>query len=396
MEEAQPLNVAIIGGGPGCKAIMEMIFAEKLRELLMRVVGVACTNPEAVGYRYAQEMGIYTTEDYRELYDLKDLNMLIELTGRDDVAKEISRTKPDRVRLMDHVAARLFWDIFQIHEKRITERQRAEKLLREAHDQLEKRVEERTRELSESNTLLKREITERKRIEEELRMKNEELENFVHFVSHELKTPVIGIGGFSSRLLKKYGDKLGEKGLGDLQQIQTNALRMEMLISDLLSLSTTGKVACPCEDAPSVDIVRNVVSGLRGHLEEKGVQVDVSDNLPTICCDENRISQVLENLLVNAIKFLGDTKDRTIIVGYEDQGKFHQFYVKDHGIGIDPKYHREIFEMFHRLGEVEDDGGTGLGLAIVKKIVENHGGKIWVDSEKGKGATFFFTLPKQT
>ncbi|MDY6989673.1 MAG: hypothetical protein SWQ30_16630, partial [Thermodesulfobacteriota bacterium] len=83
MEEAQPLSVAIIGGGPGCKAIMEMIFAEKLRELPMRVVGVACTNPEAVGYRYAQEMGIYTTEDYRELYDLKDLNMLIELTGRD-------------------------------------------------------------------------------------------------------------------------------------------------------------------------------------------------------------------------------------------------------------------------------------------------------------------------
>ncbi|MDY6953510.1 MAG: histidine kinase dimerization/phospho-acceptor domain-containing protein, partial [Thermodesulfobacteriota bacterium] len=299
MEEAQPLNVAIVGGGPGCKAIMEMIFAEKLRELPMRVVGVACTNPEAVGYRYAQEMGVYTTEDHRQLYDLKDLHMLIELTGHDDVAEEISRTKPEHVRLMDHVAARLFWDIFQIQEKRITERQRSEKLLREARDQLEKRVEERTRDLSESNTLLKREISERKRIEEELRMKNEELENFVHFVSHELKTPVIGIGGFSARLLEKDGDKLGEKGLGYLQQIQTNALKMEMLISDLLSLSTTGKVACACEDVSSVDIVSNVVSGLRGHFEDKGAQVDVLDNLPTVCCDPKRIGQVFENLLVN-------------------------------------------------------------------------------------------------
>ena len=395
MEEAQPLSVAIVGGGPGCKAIMEIIFAEKLNELPMRVVGVACTNPAAVGYRYAQEMGIYTTKDYGELFHIKDLNMVIELTGRDDVANEICRTKPDHVRLMDHVAARLFWDIFQIQEKRITEQERAEKLLLEAHDQLEKRVEERTRDLSESNTRLRQEIAERKRVEEELRMKNEELEHFVHFVSHELKTPVIGIGGFSSRLLKKYGDKLDYKGLGYLEQIQTNASRMEMLISDLLRLSATGRVPCVCEDAPSVDIVGNVVSGLRSYLEEKGVQVVVSDNLPTICCDEKRISQVLENLLVNAIKFLGETKDRTIIVGYGDKKEFHQFYVKDHGIGIDPKYHRQIFEMFHRLEDIEDDGGTGLGLAIVKKIVENHGGKIWVESEKGKGATFFFTLPKE-
>jgi signal transduction histidine kinase len=396
MGEARPINVAIVGGGPGCKAIMEMIFAQELSELSMRVVGVACTNPKAVGYRYAQKMGIHTTEDYRNLYDVKDLNMLIELTGRDEVAREISRTKPDHVHFMDHVGARLFWDIFQIQKQRIAERQRAEELLREAHNQLEKRVEERTCELSESNTRLTQEVAERKRVEKELRDKNEELEHFVHFVSHELKTPVIGIGGFSTRLVKKYGKKLDEKGLSYLEQIQSNASRMEMLISDLLSLSKTGRIAYTCEDASSRDIVSNVVSGLRSHLEENRAQVDVSVNLPTICCDENRIRQVFENLLVNAIKFLGDTKDRRVIVGYQDRGRFHQFYVKDHGIGIDPKYHREIFDMFQRLKDIKDDGGTGLGLAIVKRIVENHGGKIWVDSEKGKGATFFFTLPKQT
>ena len=113
MEQIKTLNVAIVGGGLGCKAIIDMIFAEKLSQLQINLIGIACTNPEAVGYRYAQEKGIYTTEDYRDLYKLQDLNMIIELTGRDEVANEISRTKPDHVRLMDHVAANFLWDLFR-------------------------------------------------------------------------------------------------------------------------------------------------------------------------------------------------------------------------------------------------------------------------------------------
>jgi two-component system cell cycle sensor histidine kinase/response regulator CckA len=124
--EAQTLNVAIVGGGPGCKAIMDMMFAERLSQLRMNLIGVACTNPTAVGYRYAQEKGIYTTTDYRDLYDLENLGMIIELTGREAVANEIARAKPAHVRLMDHVSARLFWDIFQIEEQRLKERRRAQ------------------------------------------------------------------------------------------------------------------------------------------------------------------------------------------------------------------------------------------------------------------------------
>ena len=126
MMEEKILNVAIVGGGPGCKAIMDMIFAEKLSQLRMKLIGVACTNPAAVGYRFAQEKGIYTTTDYHDLYKLKDLNMIIELTAREEVANEIARSKPEHVRFMDHEAARLFWDIFQIEEQRIAERKRAE------------------------------------------------------------------------------------------------------------------------------------------------------------------------------------------------------------------------------------------------------------------------------
>ena len=104
--------------------------------------------------------------------------------------------------------------------------------------------------------------------------------------------------------------------------------------------------------------------------------------------------QVFENLLVNAIKFTRVTKAPKIEIGYEDRGNSHQFYVRDNGVGIDPKYHRKVFEMFQRLKQIEDQEGTGLGLAIVDRIVKNHNGKVWVESEKGKGATFHFTLQK--
>jgi PAS domain S-box-containing protein len=114
VKKTKPLKVAIVGGGPGCKAIMDMIFAERLSQLRMTLIGVACTNPKAVGYLYAQEKGIYTTSDYRDLYKFKDLNMIIELTGRVEVADELSRTKPPHVQLMNHTAARLFWDVFQV------------------------------------------------------------------------------------------------------------------------------------------------------------------------------------------------------------------------------------------------------------------------------------------
>jgi PAS domain S-box-containing protein len=132
MREDRALKVAIVGGGPACKNVMEMMLHEKLSHLRMELIGVACTNPMAAGYRYAQEKAIYTTSDYHNLYGLQDLGMIIELTGRDDLANEIARTKPEHVRLMDHVAARLFWDVFQLDQERRKERKRAQEELRDS------------------------------------------------------------------------------------------------------------------------------------------------------------------------------------------------------------------------------------------------------------------------
>ena len=237
-------------------------------------------------------------------------------------------------------------------------------------------------------------ITGKKRAEEQLRKINEELKNFVHVVSHDLKNPIVAIQGFSLRLLDKYRDNLGEKGRGYLELINASARRMEVLVSDLLALSSIGRVVSTLKDVPSLEILRDVTSSLEDRLQKKGIELVLADNLPTIYCDGERIYQVFENLLVNATKFMGATKDPKIEIGYEDRGDFHQFYVRDNGIGIEPQYHRKIFEMFHRLREIEDETGTGLGLAIVERIVKNHGGKVWVESEKGQGATFYFTLPK--
>lgn len=495
------LNVAIVGGGPGSRAIMELILADIFSELKMNVLGVADINLEAEGIKHARLSGFYTTEDYNELYKLKDLDLIIELTGRDDVLEDILITRPSHVKVMDHVSARLFWDFIQIGEKRIAEKEKSEARLKEYAESLEPLIKKLKR-LKEYNEkiinnipssllvldknlniklinrtyqkirgiededvvgknikevfpehLLKEEglfkafeevtetkqthllwrvkhssvyhrekilnitisglglaaesaseaalmliiedVTERARLTEELRKKNEELENFVYVVSHDLKSPIVSIQGFSSILLSEYSEKLGEEGERYLERISDNSSRMQVLISDLLTLSRLGRVTGSFKDASSIEIVKRVCLNLKHRLKKSNVEISISSDLPVIHCDEERIYQVFENLLTNAIKFMGDTENREIEVGYKDKEDFHEFYVKDNGIGIDEKYHRKIFEIFQMLKEIEDKEGTGAGLVIVEKIIKSHGGRVWVESEKGKGATFYFTLPKK-
>jgi signal transduction histidine kinase len=169
---------------------------------------------------------------------------------------------------------------------------------------------------------------------------------------------------------------------------------MERLVSDLLTLSMIGRLVPDLQDVSCEEIVREVFSSLESRINDKGVRVVIPENLPRVFCDRIRIYQVFENLISNAIKFVGDAKDPRVEIGYRDEGILHRFSVKDNGIGIAPESHQAIFEKFCRLKEVKDEEGTGLGLPIVEKILERFGGEVWVDSEKGKGAAFHFTLPK--
>ena len=236
-----------------------------------------------------------------------------------------------------------------------------------------------------------RDVTEKRKAEEELKKKDEELENFVYSVSHDLKAPVVSIQGFSSFLLTDHLDRLDDKGKRYLTRIQTNATKMQMIIEDLLAFSKVGMMVANPEDVPSYQIISEALAMLASQLE--GLKVKVQRELPVIHCDRGRISQVFENLIGNSIKYMGKTESPLIEIGCEPRGEFQEFYVRDNGIGIDPKYHQKIFQIFQRLNDVEDVEGTGIGLAMVKKIVESHGGSVRVESEKEKGATFYFTLP---
>ncbi len=239
-----------------------------------------------------------------------------------------------------------------------------------------------------------RDVSRLVKAEEELREKNKELENFVYVVSHDLKSPIVSMQGFSSMLLNEYREKLGEEGGRYLQRIRASASHMEVLISDLLALSRVGRVVGAFKDVSTLDIVNRVCNGLKSRMEENRIEVSITDELPLIHCDADRIYQVFENLIVNAVKFAAGAENPRIEIGHQDEGDFYRFYVRDNGIGIDKKYHRKIFEIFQRLKEIEDEEGTGIGLVIVERIVKNHGGRVWVESEKGKGATFYFTLQK--
>ncbi len=237
-------------------------------------------------------------------------------------------------------------------------------------------------------------VSERKRAELALKKTNEELKNFVDVVAHDLRNPILSVQGFSVLLRKKYEEKLGDKGGMYVHQIEDSARQMDRLVSDLLSLSSIGETPADLKYVKSSEIVKNVVTSLKDRLQQNGIELVIGDDLPVVFCDAKRIYQVFENLLANAIKYMGDTENPKIQIGHEDDGEHHRFYLMDNGIGIDPKHHVKIFEMFQRTDESGNAEGTGLGLSIVEKIVSSHGGRIWVESEKGKGATFYFTLPR--
>lgn len=222
--------------------------------------------------------------------------------------------------------------------------------------------------------------------------KNAELDSFVYSVSHDLKAPLVTIQGMAGILAADFGSDLPSEGRHYLERIQANTQQMERLILDLLALSRIGREARAPEPVHLAEIVDDILAELAGPIRTRGIKVTQRD-LGTVWAVRVQLTQVLGNLLSNAVKYLGDTPSPSIEIGSVDQGSFVECYVSDNGIGIDPAYHGKIFEIFQRLKEAEAPG-TGVGLTIVKKIVEGAGGRIWVESAPGQGATFRFTWPR--
>ena len=235
---------------------------------------------------------------------------------------------------------------------------------------------------------------ERENLISELERKNAELEQFTYTVSHDLKSPLITIKGFLGYIREDTLRGNLTRLDTDIQRIGDATEKMQRLLNDLLELSRVGRVI----HKPSViqfnELVAEALELVHGRVSPAGISVRVHENLSTVFGDRQRLLQVLQNLIDNAAKFMGDQPAPQIEIG--QRGVINDmpvFFVRDNGIGIAPEFMDKIFGLFNKLDALSD--GTGVGLALAKRIVEFHGGRIWVESEAGKGATFLFTLPQK-
>jgi two-component system sensor kinase FixL len=246
-----------------------------------------------------------------------------------------------------------------------------------------------------------RNITERKQAERErenliteLTAKNAELERFTYTVSHDLKSPLVTIMGFLGYLEQDTITGNVERLKGDMQRIANAVEKMQELLNDLLELSRIGRFINPPENVPFEELARAALEVVDGQIQEGGVTVQIQPNLPIVYGDRQRLTEVVQNLLDNAAKCMGDQLQPRIEIGQRGEEAGNSvFFVRDNGIGIAHEYHERVFGLFNKLDARSE--GTGIGLALVKRIIEFHGGRIWVESEVGKGSTFYFTLPIQ-
>jgi PAS domain S-box-containing protein len=246
--------------------------------------------------------------------------------------------------------------------------------------------------------IVARDVTERKRMEQQLdstlgdlQRSNAELEQFAYIASHDLQEPLRMITSYMQIIEEDYKGKLDADADQYIAFTVDGAKRMQTLIDDLLAYSRVGTRGEPFIPTSMNSVLSAAIANLEVTIEESHAVV-THDQLPTVLGDESQLTQLFQNLLGNAIKFRGD--DAPIIhVGVEETKDGWVFSVRDNGIGIDMKYAARIFTVFQRLHARDDYPGTGIGLAVVKKIVERHGGRIWVESEPAKGSTFYFTLP---
>ncbi|HET9908401.1 MAG TPA: ATP-binding protein [Anaerolineales bacterium] len=253
------------------------------------------------------------------------------------------------------------------------------------------------RKIDEALARAQRELNERKRVEaerekviRELESKNAELERFTYTVSHDLKSPLITIGGFIGLLEEDARSGNTVKFENDLRRIREAKDKMHHLLNDLLELSRIGRLMNPPADIPFATIVEEAIELTKGRLMAANTQLKVQADLPVVRGDRARLVEVMQNLIDNAAKFSVDQPEPRVEIGIQEDNKAI-FFVRDNGIGISPKYHQRIFGLFDKLDPTSD--GTGVGLALIKRIIEIHGGRIWIESEKGQGATFYFTLP---
>lgn len=256
----------------------------------------------------------------------------------------------------------------------IDESRRAADEIRRLNLELEARVAERTKKLEEVNR---------------------ELESFSYSVSHDLRAPLRAIDGFSQAILTGFGDNVDDKMRNYLERIRAGAVRMGQLIEDLLNLSKLSRWELSRQQIDLSALARQIIDNLRERDPERKVNVSIWDNL-TVNADPRQVRVALENLLGNAWKFTGKTQDARVEFGMMEEGNRQVLFVRDNGAGFDMAYANKLFGAFQRLHAMDEFPGTGIGLATVHRVITRHDGRIWCKARPGSGATFFFTLQRES
>ncbi|HAV77364.1 MAG TPA: hypothetical protein DCX53_08425 [Anaerolineae bacterium] len=226
----------------------------------------------------------------------------------------------------------------------------------------------------------------------ELESKNAEMERFVYTVSHDLKSPIVTIVGFLGFIEDDVKTGNLEAFRKDMDRVYQATFKMQNLMKNLLELSRIGRLMNEPEVVAFSELVDEALELTHGRLQERNVSVHIDPDLPSVHGDRLRLLELVQNLIDNAAKYMGDQHEPLIEIGskrFEDRMPI--FFVRDNGLGIAPEFHDRVFDLFNKLDPQSE--GTGIGLALAKRIVEFHGGRIWVESEAGKGAAFYFTLP---
>jgi light-regulated signal transduction histidine kinase (bacteriophytochrome) len=243
-----------------------------------------------------------------------------------------------------------------------------------------------------------RDISERKKAEldlvrrtNELAHSNIELEQFASIASHDLQEPLRTIGGFAQLLARRCSGQLDSPANEFIAYIVNGVTRMQTLINDLLEYSRLGTHGLAFRQVSCESVLERVLEDLNGSIARTGAVI-THDALPEVWADRSQMSQLFQNLIANAIHYRANAPPRVHITAREE-GDYWQFSVEDNGIGFDPKQSERIFVIFQRLHTTEQYPGSGMGLAVCRKIVERHFGRIWAESQPGKGSRFFFTLP---
>lgn len=375
------IRVGIIGGGHGGASILDALYTLKEAE----VIGICDINPDAPGLALAKKLKTPVFSDYRDLLNQPGLELIFEVTGSSLVREAVHMDCPAGVDVVDAQVAKLMMNLFE--------------------------------ELLKTNKKLQMEIIERKKVEEALRESNEKLQeidkiktDFLSTVSHELRTPLTSVLGFARITQKRLEEVIfprvkpaDRKISAAVNQIKNNiniivseGERLTELINDVLDIAKleAGKVEWRMETLSIAEIVERATAATASLFEQKGIKLikEIGEGLPYLTGDKDRLIQVVINLISNAVKF---TNEGSVTCRVRKKGKEITVSVIDTGIGISSEDREKVFEKFKQVGDTltEKPKGTGLGLAICKQIVDYHGGKIWVESELGKGSTFSFSIP---